>query len=86
MPLPNNFPFFHLDGWGFEFSVTLSVLILDKTEEGLAGELQVLLLDNAEQGLVGELGGRGNGWHSFLPSSGLLLGESRVVLAAVNRG
>lgn len=85
MPLPNNLPFFHLDGLQVEFSMTLSVFILDRTEEGLVGEVHVLLLDNAEEGLVGELGGRGNGWHSLLPSSNFFLGESRHVLPA-NRG
>ena len=65
MPLPNNLPFFHLDAWQFEFSLTLSVFILYRTEEGLVGELQVLILDKAEEGLVGEQGGgRGSGWPS----------------------
>ena len=85
MPLPNNFPFFHFECLQLEFSITVRVFILDKTEEGLVGELQVLILDKAEEGLVGEPGGgRGNGWHSLLPSSTLLLGESRLV--PPNRG
>lgn len=58
---------------------------MDKTEEGLVGELQVLILDKAEVGLVGEPGGgRGSGWYSLFPSSNFLLGESRLALA--NRG
>ena len=70
VPRPRSFPFLHLD--------TLLVA-LSNTPFG-----RVMELESTEEGLVGEPGGRGNGWHSLLPSSCFPVGESR--LKACNLG